>query len=255
MVDAELFAPTTLALASAVLLFAGTVRGAIGFALPPIATPVLFQVYPPKLVIAAMIVPLFAANVQILVQEGVPRGFLRRKPALLVGVTVGTLAGVAGLSVLSPSYLLIGLSVYLVVFLVLTRYRDRIGQVAAGRGATLLAGGATGFLGGTVGIAGPPLVTYLHAIRLQKTTFVAVLAAVFTLIQIVRIPSMYAAGLFGGSELLLGAALVVPTSLGTYVGARLRRYVPQRQFELIVKGLLLALAVKIGLQGFGITLL
>lgn len=219
------------------------------------ATPLLFQLYDPKLVIAALAVPGLLTNLVILWRDGVSVEELGDQAGLFVAGAVGAVVGVVGLVVLDRGAIFLLVAAYIGAYLVLERAGDVAGDLAGRRGMGVAAGGSGGLLGGTVGLAGPPIVTYLHARAFGKRAFVGLLASYFLMLALVRVPSMYAAGLFGPIELVLGAAFTVPAVVGTYRGTRVRPRVPQHVFEVGVELFLLLVAVKLVLDGLAVSVL
>lgn len=241
-----------LAFAFGVLLAAGTVRGVIGFGLPLLSTPFLILVLPPKTVIPAFVIPLLATNLQILVHDGLPRSFLRAEVPLLVTTAVGTVVGVVALAASSPALIFLVVSAYVGVYLVLSNAGGTAAAYADRRGAGSAVGLVSGVLGGLVSLQGVVLITYLHARRLDKQTFVTAAAAVLFLGVGMRVPPMVATGLLGPDEALLGVGFLVPAAAGTYLGARARPHVPRVVFERVIEVLLAVIAVKLALDGLGV---
>lgn len=235
------------------LLVAGVLRGVTGFGMLLVATPLLFQVYDPKLVIAALAVPGLLTNLVILYRDGVPWDELATHWALYLTGAVGAVLGVVGLVVLDRGAIFLIVAAYIVVYLVFEHVGDLTRSVAATRGMSVFAGGSAGLLGGTVGLAGPPVVTYLHAKPFGKRAFVTLLAVFFLMLALVRVPSMYVADLFGPLELALGVAFTLPAVVGVYLGTLLRPLVPQDRFELLVEAFLLLVAVKLVLDGLSVS--
>lgn len=235
------------------LVVAGIIRGITGFGLLLVATPLLILFLPPKLVIAALVVPPIPTHLTILYRDGVHLRVFRERCLLFSIAIVGTATGVVGLAVFSTSLLSVIVAAYIFGYLVLSRFRDAAEKYADRRDVGLLSGALAGLLGGSTGLAGPPIVTYLHARNLRRATFTSVLALFFITVTFVRIPAMIAADLFGVPELLLGLGLVVPAVLGTYVGSYARAYLPERLFTSAVDLLLLIVAIQLAVSGLGIS--
>jgi hypothetical protein len=236
---------TLLLLAFLPLLVAGILRGVTGFGLLLVATPLLFQLFPPKTVIAALVVPSLVTNMAIVWKEGISPKQLRPYGGLYASGAVGALVGVLGLVVLDSRAIFLVVAGYIVVFIVLQHRGDVARRVASTSGLSVVAGGSAGLLGGTIGLSGPPIVTYLHARRLDKNYFVGLLAVFFLTLDAVRIPSMYAADLFGAQELALGVTFAIPAALGTYLGAVVRPRVSRRLFEVGVEIFLALVALNL----------
>lgn len=242
------------ALSALALVLAGFIRGITGFGLLLVATPLLILFLPPKLVIAALVVPPIPTHLTILYRDGVHLHHFRERWLLFAMAILGTAAGVVGLAVFSTSLLSVIVAAYIFGYLLLSRFQDAAEKYAQRRDVGLLSGALGGLLGGSTGLAGPPIVTYLHAQNLQRAAFTSILALFFITVTLVRIPTMIAAELFGVPELLLGLGFVVPAVLGTYAGAHVRGYLPERFFKTAVDLLLLIVAAQLTLSGLGISL-
>ena len=75
------------------LVLAGTVKGAVGIGLPPIAMGLLVIVMPPVEAAALLVVPSFVTNVWQMLAGPALRPLLRRMAPLLVCSAVATLIG------------------------------------------------------------------------------------------------------------------------------------------------------------------
>lgn len=104
----------------------------------------------------------------------------------------------------------------------------------------LATGAAAGALTTSLGMPGPPVVLYLAALDLDKTTFRALSLSAFGTIQGVSLLAQTT--VIGIDARVWGiAAVLVPTSaLGALIGHGLCRYVSERLFRRIVLVLLLA---------------
>lgn len=246
MIEAMFDVPfDTLLIASLILIFAGVVRGFVGFGLILTASPALFLLFPPKFVIAVLIVPSLLGDLTILWKEGVAWSFLRTQRYLFVATVLGTTVGVLGLSVVQNGVILALVSVYIFLYLAFETRSDVVEAWAAKSGSGVVIGSIAGLLGGTTGMSGPPIVTYVHARNLQKRNLISALALFFMTIAIVRIPSMYFIGLFGVPELAFSLVFIVPIFLGVYAGSIARSHISQVKFEWLIRGVLLAIAIKL----------
>lgn len=240
---------TGLLLAFALLLLIGVLKGSLGFGAGLLAVPLVVQVFPPKIALAAITLPLWLNNVVILSQEGVPWQFLRENNRFFVATIVGVIIGVFGFVSLPIRVMYLVLAAYLVVFLVFDRRDAVVRSLAQRQGSTVLAGGLGGLIAGAIVMGGPVFVSYLHARRVGKTQFVSALALIFTVTLFARIASLYTASLFSAPELLLGVSFALPLFAGVVAGTHLRGHIPQRAFELFVRVLLVGVAVNLALSG------
>lgn len=158
-------------------------------------------------------------------------------PAGLVGVTLGSFV----LTNISPVALQRLLGVFVFIFIV---YRlaekavlKRLQYQARGWHGWV-AGGLAGFTSALAHAGGPPVAIYLLLQDLAPQVFVATSVLFFAVINWIKVPYYYGAGLldFAGKLELLWVAPLVP--LGVWVGKRLAQRVERRVFERIILVLL-----------------
>ncbi|MDX1748270.1 MAG: hypothetical protein R3324_20225, partial [Halobacteriales archaeon] len=152
-----------------VLVFVGLVKGTSGFGGGLLGVPVVVQVLPPKLALAAFTLTLWVANVPILLADGIPLDFLRDHRGLVVGAVGGVFIGLAGLAVAPIPVVYVLIAGFILVFLLLDRQQTIIAAVASRRGAGSAAGWIGGIVTGAFLTGGPVFVSYLHARRTAKT--------------------------------------------------------------------------------------
>ena len=111
----------------------------------------------------------------------------------------------------------------------------------------LIAGLASGYVGVGGGFIMVPLMLAVLDIPMSLASGTSLIA-----IMILAIPGVIEQGLLGNIEYLAGIAIVVGSIPGALVGARLVRMVPERQLRFIFGGFLLAAAVMLMLNEFGI---
>jgi len=236
-------------------LLIGTVSKAItGFGLPLVAIPVMAAFIGVETAVVVMAAPSTYSNVVLL------REFREapRLPGLGPGIALG-LAGVALgtwlLSALAPGVLALGLASWIGLYLISqvanvelpARVRERPGFLI---GAT----GLGGVFQGATGIAGPVIVTALHAMRLERRPQLFALAAVFGAFGAGHLVTLWMFGLFTRERLLLSAVATVPVMLGLPIGLWLGRRMSVRTFNRCVLALLAVTGVKLvydGLRSFG----
>jgi hypothetical protein len=234
-----------LAAALAVLLLAGTVKGAIGIGLPLITVPALaFFVGVPQ-AIAVMSLPILITNgYQAFTNAELPASARRFWP-LLLALVAGVLLGANLLVALDPRTLYTVLGVAVIVFGALNLANPRIAVPAgAQRWLPWPIGFGAGVLGGLSNFFGPPIVMYLVALRLPREAFVATVGLAF-FVGAVPLYSLLAwHGVYGWPQAAASAAAILPVLAGVRIGERLRQRVPQETFRLLV----LALLIVIGLN-------
>ena len=202
-------------------LVAGLVRGFAGFGNAMIFLPVAGQVLGPfealtTLVVLELTAPLI--HIPRALKDGHPGDVLRLSAGALVALPLGVLV----LSLIEPDVFRWGVSLValtaLVVLITGFRYRGELTK------PLIYATGALGgFLGGSVGIPGPPIIVlYMastlppSAIRANNTLFL--IAADLILLAVFMI-----SGVLVVAALAVGAVLIAPYLLGNWLGAKLFR--------------------------------
>ncbi|WP_118138679.1 sulfite exporter TauE/SafE family protein [Oceanicella sp. SM1341] len=222
-----------LALSFAVMLLAGFIKGAVGFALPMIAVSGLGMLLPPQLAVAALILPALASNIWQALHQG-PRAALGslRRHALLVGVMLVTIVPAAQALTLIPDralFLVLGTVVSGACALQLSGWTPPdpgdSGRVAAGVGLV------AGISGGLAAVWGPPIVLYLLARGTDKRESVRVQGIAYLLGSVVLALAHLRSGLIDRETAPFSALLVLPAMLGMVAGLRLQARLPQARFR------------------------
>jgi uncharacterized membrane protein YfcA len=243
---------TTLVLAVSILLAAGIVKGTLGFGVGLVSATLLIQLFPPKPTLLVLILPIGLAEVGLLINSGIPWKLIRDHVAFFLLLVPGAIAGVLGLVIVPVNVLYLVLSGYIVVFLAVQRYEMQAYRIAKRRGFGAVSGIASGLLGGSIGAAGPPTVPYLYINTRDypRSVFVGGMAAAYIVPQIVRLPPLIVAGRFGSRKLLLESLAAAIVLVGLGLGTRLRPYIPEDTFEIVVKTVLLVMAVQLASDAF-----
>ena len=213
--------PAAFAAALAITMFAGFVKGAIGFAMPLIMISTFAAFMPPPMALAALILPTLATNLQQAFRQGAGAAWdsvcrYRRMIAMLV-----IFIAISAQFVLSiPSWLLLGvLGVPLTAFAVVQLLgMDLRLQLRHRKGAEYVLGGIGGFYGGISGVWGPPVIIYLVSVGAEKRETVRVQGVVYLIGAIMLLASHLHSGVLNADTLRLSAVLCVPAMLGLWVG-------------------------------------
>lgn len=243
---------STILLAGSILLLAGIVKGTLGFGVGLVSATLLIQLFPAKLVLVVLVLPIGLSEAGLLVSTGIPWKLIRERATFFLLLIPGAIAGVLGLIAVPVTVLYLALSGYIVVFLAVQQYESRAHRLAERRGFGAVSGTAGGFLGGSFGAAGPAVVPYLyHYSRgYPRSAFVGGMAAAYIVPQIVRFPLFIAADRFGLQTLVLSSVAAVIVLVGLALGSRLRPYIPEDTFRLVVKGVLLLMAGQLAIDAF-----
>lgn len=234
------------ALCLAITLFAGFVKGTVGFAMPLIMIGSFSAFLSPEVALAGLVLPTLVTNLSQAFREGVV-------PALQTARTYWRF--------LTATLLLIPVSAQVVdqipgaVFLLLlgvplTAYA---GLLLAGRSLAIaldhrvraewMLGVAGGLYGGVSGVWGPPLMVLLLSTGTAKAQVVRAQGVVFLLGAVVLLASHLQTGVLNASTLPFSAALSLPAMAGLLLGYRLGDRLDEARFRrwthalLVVTGL------------------
>jgi len=222
-----------LLLVAAVFALAGLVKGVVGLGLPTIAMGLLALAMPPVEAAAILVLPSLVTNLWQML-TGPPLGpLLRRLWPMMLGVCLGTWAGlgwIAGGNAKAGSALL-GAVLALYAATGLAAWRLSAGaksQLWLGPGV----GAATGLLTAATGVFVIPAVPYLAAIGLEKDELVQALGLSFTVSTLALTVNLAAAGAFGAALAVPTLAALAAAGVGMGVGQALRARLSPAAFRI-----------------------
>lgn len=220
--------------ACAVMLVAGFVKGAIGFAMPLILIAVLPSFMPVPVALAAMILPVLTTNVQQSLRQGLaPAIASGRKFWRIIATTMLGIVITAPFVVILPQevmFLLLGSAVLIFAILQLTGWAPDIAP--RWRGPVELGAGMIGGLyGGISGVWGPPAIVYLLAAKVPKTEMVRVMSVIFTMGAVVLTLAHIRSGVLNSETVMLSALMLVPAWVGMAIGYRAHDRMDQARFK------------------------
>lgn len=164
----------------------------------------------------------------------------RLLPRLLVAAFVGIAIGTAVISAIDETWLQRLIAVSMLGFAVLYFRGRRLRFTSqAERSWAVAAGSMAGFTSTVAHAGGPPLVVYLLMAGLAPATFVATSVAFFAVVNLIKVPGYFYAGLFDG-ELILATAwtwLLIP--VGVALGRMLVDRIDRGRFEVVTVILLI----------------
>lgn len=237
--------------AFAVALLAGTVKGAVGFAMPMIMISGLSLFLSPELALAALILPTLVSNGQQALRQGVGAAAASvRKFRVFLAIGLIALILSAQLVTVLPQrwlFLMIGISVTGFTAMQLLGWRPRLsGQSAQ---AELLIGGFAGFIGGMSGVWGPPTVAYLTAIDTPKAEQMRVQGVIYGLGALALTGAHLQSGILSRETLPFSALMILPALAGMWIGLRLHDRIDQVTFRKVTLAVLLVAGVNLIRRG------
>ncbi|MFC0278894.1 sulfite exporter TauE/SafE family protein [Falsigemmobacter intermedius] len=208
-----------------VTLFAGFVKGAIGFAMPLIMMAVFASIMPPQLALAGLILSVLTTNLHQSLRDGwqafCDSAWTYRR---LIGATILGIVISAPFVVYIPARLLLGLLGLPVALFALYQLSGRPMKIALRHRnrAEYLLGLIAGLYGGLAGIWGPPVVIYLLSIAADKKETVRVQGVIFLIGGAVLAMAHLGTGVLNAVTLPFSVALVIPAFVGMLAGFRLQ---------------------------------
>lgn len=213
------------ALAVAITLFSGFVKGAIGFAMPLIMISTFGSFMSPTMALASLIIPTVITNIQQAFRLGFGEfaGIVRRYWRLILAVVV-CIALSAQFVTIIPQAILFGvLGVSVTWFAgVQLAGRSLVLRIEHRRRAEWGLGVLGGLYGGVSGIWGPPVLVYLLSVRAEKREMVLVQGVVFLIGAVVLTAAHLQSGVLSAETAPLSAVLTLPAVLGMILGFRLQ---------------------------------
>ncbi len=236
-----------------VIAVAYSVKGVAGMGGPLLAVPVIASITSVEHAVVVLSLGNLVANGTLLWEHRAGAkgtGFVMI-PFLVVG-TAATIAGTWLLTEVDDRILSVVIALVIVGYI--WRYladphfslqRDTARWMAAPMG---LVGG--GLLGAT-GTAGPLIATYLHAVRLGRSSFVHMMSLTFQVFGLIQLVTLIVLGAFTPERTEQALWAIIPITVMTAVGIRIGRRLNQRAFELVVLALLGFAAGRLVLSALG----
>lgn len=240
------------ALAVAVTVLSGVIKGMVGFAMPMVMIAGLSVILPPELALAGLILPTLISNLWQALRQGgraAWQSVARFRVFLIAGGVV--MAGSAQLVPHLPPaamYLMIGPVVTLYALATLRGRALRIARGSGPRGEAAM-GALAGFFGGISGIWGPPTVAMLVARDTEKREHMRVQGVIYGLGSILLVISHLGSGVLRAQTLPLSLMLVPPALAGVMAGFWLQDKLDQESFRKITLWVLLIAGVNLIRRG------
>ncbi len=233
--------PLILTALLAAVFFAGVTQGTTGFGFALVAVPPMTILVEPQIVVPALALQTLMTSALILLHARQHLS-VRRMWLLPLSGVVGLPVGTAILLVLDASLLrvLIGAVVVVAAVAMMAGFRTTLRNELA---ASVPVGFASGTLGASTGLSGPPVIFFYTNQSLDIREFRANIVAHFLIMNIVTIPIYIISGLFTGETLLLSAQLLPATLVGVTSGIVINRWVKEALFRRIALGLILVAGV------------
>ncbi|WP_212523725.1 sulfite exporter TauE/SafE family protein [Actibacterium sp. MT2.3-13A] len=247
--------PAFLAAAFVVTLFAGFVKGAVGFAMPMIMISALSSFLPAPVALAALIVPTVLTNIAQACRGGVGAAVesIVTYKRLIGSVVLFIFLSAPLVAVLPDAALYLLLGGPILLFTVTQLLGKQLILPAHRRHrAEVMMGALGGFFGGVSGVWGPPVIAYLLSFNTEKTEALRVQGVVFLLGGVMLLVSHVGSGVLNAQTAPLSVAMVVPAGLGMWLGFKVHDRLDAARFRkatLFVLSLAAANLIRKGLMG------
>jgi len=223
-----------LAGAVAITLFAGVVKGALGFAMPMIMISGLGSLMPVELALAGLILPTLITNLSQALRQGwrAALGSVQVFWRMLLVMVLLLLVSAQLVPFVSEPILLAILGVPISLF-ALSQLAGKtiVVPVAHRRRGQWISGAIGGAYGGLSGVWGPPIMAYLIALDMSKHDMVRILGVVFLVGAVTMVAGHAASGVLTAQSLAFSALLVVPAMLGLAIGYRIQDRLDAARFR------------------------
>lgn len=198
------------------------VKAVTGMGLPLVAIPVLAAFVGVEDAVVILSFPNLVANAYLVWRHRAGRSEAPPLRRFVVGGVLGTVLGVLALSRLSETALTAALAAAVFAYLVWRlRWPDaRLRRTVAHRIAPL-AGGVAGVFQGAIGVSGPIVVSYVHALRPSRAGHVFAVTTLFLAIGATQFVTLLATDLMTGARFLASLVATVPVMAATLGGSRL----------------------------------
>jgi uncharacterized protein len=208
---------------AAVFALAGFVKGVIGLGLPTISMGLLAVVMPPVEAAAILILPSLLTNVWQMAAGPSLKSVVRRLWPMMLGVCLGTWAGVGLMTGTHARYGAALLGIALVLYALTSLASLRL-SIRSGREQWLgpLVGGITGIISAATGVFVIPAVPYLQAIGFEKEALVQALGLSFTVSTIALAINVALAGALNIAIAGMTLGALAMACAGMWIGQTLR---------------------------------
>lgn len=219
------------------------VKGVTGSGLPLIGIPFMATFLGVEHAVVVMLIPSLVANIWIVwTNRQVAADARHLWPVFVLG-SVGTVVGSWILVSFSDRWLSLALAMMIILYgAVFITKPDLQFRRSFTDKANIPVGLVGGLLQGATGVSGPVIATYLHGMRMARTTYLFAITAIYGLFGAIQVFALIALGAFTGERVLQGLAALVPLALALPPGIWVSSRISHTTFERTVLALLLVVA-------------
>lgn len=221
-----------LAVASAVFVLAGLVKGVIGLGLPTIAVGMLSLFVTPAQAASWMLVPSLLTNIWQVAAGPNLWSLTRRLGTMLAGIVIGTFAGSGIITGSFAGHAAVALGVVLILYagLALSSFRPKV-SAAAEPWLSPVIGLATGIVSAGTGIFVMPSVPYLQALGFEKDDLVQALGVTFLVATVALGLGLAREGTLPMDTAIFSTWMLLPALAGMWFGQVVRSRISAATFR------------------------
>lgn len=225
--------PHELALAFAVAIVAGFIKGMVGFAMPLVLISGLTIFLPPELALAGLIFPTVATNLFQALRQGVKAAWVSTKlfkVFLIVGGIMLVLSAQLVRFLPSQTMLLV-IGVPITLFALWQLSGRSFTLVQRSSRIEVLVGGFAGAVGGVSGVWGPPTVAYLTALGTPKHDQMRVQGVIYGLGAVALLFAHFGSGVLRAETVPFSIFMILPALSGMWLGSKIMDRIDQASFR------------------------
>ena len=236
----------TLIIVGLAFAMGGVLKGATGVGAPLIAVPVMTSFVDIRFAVAVFVVPNLVTN---LIQSIIYRRALNNRLFLFILCLSAALGAFVGSLLLYQAsggvleILMAGLVLFYVGFR-LYKPNWQLSMPVAHK-LNIPMGFLAGFLQGTFGISAPATLTFLNAIKFERTEFIIIVSVFFLTMSLIQLPTLHYLGLMKAEHLIFGLLAVIPLISFMPVGGFLLRHATPEIFDKVILVVLVGVAIRL----------
>jgi uncharacterized membrane protein YfcA len=243
--------PFELSAISLSLVVGGFLKGATGVGMPVIVIPVMALFMGIEAAVIVMAIPGVVWNGWMTWHHRQCYPEVSGMNAILLAGVVGTVLGVAVLSIASERFLSLILLGWIIVYI---GTRILHPELSLGERARKLfspwVGLAAGVFQGATGISAPVLATYFHALKLRPDAYVFAVSAPFAVLGLAQVLSFGVASMFTADLLVLALLSLVPAAVFIPLGIYVRPMINRDLFDKLVLIMVALMGIRLALNSW-----
>lgn len=221
----------------------GLIKGATGAGVPLIVVPVISALYDVPTAVAIFALPSLFSNIWQWWQYRNHQNTGTFAYIFAGAGLVGTAVGSVGLALIPSTVLSLGLSMIVFIYLIFIRLKPEwsLTRKTAQKMAPVV-GFLSGIMQGSAGISAPLSITFLHALKLQRQEFIAVVSIFFVAMTISQIPMLIGLEILTTERALYGVMGTIFLFISMPIGNRCASKVSRETFDKLLQLIMVVMA-------------